>query len=222
MCQAKSGMGKTSVFVLSILQLMTPVDGGYLPLSALVMAPTRELAHQIYLEFKRMSFYFENPKIVLGCFFGGIGLEFHTRDLDSEEYNPHIVIGTPGRLLDLTRRKYLNLTNVLRILNLGSIPCPRLMRYDFAEFQHAIRFHKNVRTHASQQTSPHAECHFLLVYQKGRFELHERSGGGFCWFWGTEFGWLEAVLHRTWWGNSLHIVEQKTEKTHPPAWHFAI
>ena len=59
-CQAKSGMGKTAVFVISTLQQLEPVDG---QVTVLVMCHARELAYQIYKEYERFSKYFDGVKI---------------------------------------------------------------------------------------------------------------------------------------------------------------
>ena len=59
-CQAKSGMGKTAVFVLATLQQLEPVDG---QVSVLVMCHTRELAFQISKEYERFSKFFPNLKV---------------------------------------------------------------------------------------------------------------------------------------------------------------
>jgi ATP-dependent RNA helicase UAP56/SUB2 len=71
-CQAKSGTGKTAVFVISILQLLEADEYGYyLPHQCFVMVPTRELAHQILKEFLQFSKYIR-PKISISAFFGGV------------------------------------------------------------------------------------------------------------------------------------------------------
>ena len=57
--QAKSGMGKTAVFVLSVLQQLDPVDG---EVGAIVICHTRELAYQICHEFERFSVYLPGEK----------------------------------------------------------------------------------------------------------------------------------------------------------------
>jgi superfamily II DNA/RNA helicase len=61
-CQAKSGMGKTAVFVLATLQQLQPVDG---EVSVLVMCHTRELAFQISKEYERFSKYLPSTKVGL-------------------------------------------------------------------------------------------------------------------------------------------------------------
>ena len=60
LCQAKSGMGKTAVFVLATLQQLEPVDG---QVSIVVMCHTRELAFQISKEYERFSKYLEQTKV---------------------------------------------------------------------------------------------------------------------------------------------------------------
>lgn len=62
LCQAKSGMGKTAVFVLATLQQLEPVDG---QVSIVVMCHTRELAFQISKEYERFSKYLEQTKVKL-------------------------------------------------------------------------------------------------------------------------------------------------------------
>ncbi|KAK2985435.1 hypothetical protein RJ640_021139 [Escallonia rubra] len=112
-CQAKSGMGKTAVFVLSTLQQIEPVAG---QVAALVLCHTRELAYQacattyssICHEFERFSTYL--PDIKTAVFYGGVNIKIH-KDLLKNEC-PHIVVGTPGRVLALARDKDLGLKNV--------------------------------------------------------------------------------------------------------------
>jgi superfamily II DNA/RNA helicase len=60
LCQAKSGMGKTAVFVLATLQQLEPVDG---QVSVIVMCHTRELAFQISKEYERFSKYLSGIKV---------------------------------------------------------------------------------------------------------------------------------------------------------------
>mmetsp|Transcript_18539 Transcript_18539/g.31984 ORF Transcript_18539/g.31984 Transcript_18539/m.31984 type:complete len:434 (+) Transcript_18539:74-1375(+) len=104
-CQAKSGMGKTAVFVLATLQQMDPVAG---QVHTLVLCHTRELAFQICHEFDRFKKYM--PTVKTAVFFGGIGIQNH-RDLLKNDV-PHIVVGTPGRILALAREKALKLSNI--------------------------------------------------------------------------------------------------------------
>ncbi|KAL0842931.1 hypothetical protein Bca101_016176 [Brassica carinata] len=104
-CQAKSGMGKTAVFVLSTLQQIEPTPG---QVSALILCHTRELAYQICNEFVRFSTYLPDTKV--SVFYGGVNNKIHKELLKNE--CPHIVVGTPGRVLGLARDKDLSLKNV--------------------------------------------------------------------------------------------------------------
>ncbi|KAL3319933.1 Spliceosome RNA helicase ddx39b [Cichlidogyrus casuarinus] len=106
LCQAKSGMGKTAVFVIATLQQLDPEEEP--TTRVLVLCHTRELAFQISKEYERFSKYL--PKIKVGVFFGGMPLR---KDIETLEKSPcHIVVGTPGRLLDLIRNKALNLKTI--------------------------------------------------------------------------------------------------------------
>merc|ERR1712117_447136 len=103
--QAESGMGKTAVFVLATLQQIEPVDG---QVSVLVMCHTRELAYQIAKEYERFSKFMTNIKV--GVFFGG--MEIKKDEATLKDNCPHIVVGTPGRILALVKNKKLNLKNL--------------------------------------------------------------------------------------------------------------
>merc|ERR1712130_908864 len=105
LCQAKSGMGKTAVFVLATLQQMEPVDG---QVSTIILCHTRELAFQISKEYERFSKYMSAVKV--GVFFGGMPIENDRKTL--RENPPHVVVGTPGRILALIRGRELSLKNV--------------------------------------------------------------------------------------------------------------
>merc|ERR1711962_160855 len=105
LCQAKSGMGKTAVFVLATCQQIEPVDGN---VSVIVMCHTRELAFQISKEYERFTKYMDNIKVAV--FFGGMPIDKDKKTL--KENCPHIVVGTPGRILGLIRSKALNLKQI--------------------------------------------------------------------------------------------------------------
>jgi ATP-dependent RNA helicase UAP56/SUB2 len=106
-CQAKSGLGKTAVFVLTTLQQVEPVAG---ECSVLVMCHTRELAYQIRNEYNRFSKYL--PEIKTGVFYGGTPMQKDMEILSNKETHPHIIVGTPGRLNALVREKKLRLANI--------------------------------------------------------------------------------------------------------------
>ncbi|CAF3464604.1 unnamed protein product [Fusarium graminearum] len=106
-CQAKSGLGKTAVFVLATLQQVEPVNG---EVSVVVMCHTRELAYQIRDEYNRFSKYM--PDIKTGVFYGGTPIKTDVETLKNKETCPHIIVGTPGRLKALVRDKALRLGSV--------------------------------------------------------------------------------------------------------------
>lgn len=107
MCQAKSGLGKTAVFVLSTLQQLDPVPG---EVSTLAICHTRELAYQIRNEYLRFSKYM--PDVKTAVFYGGTDIKKDAELLKNKDTAPHIVVGTPGRLNALLREKYLRLNNL--------------------------------------------------------------------------------------------------------------
>jgi ATP-dependent RNA helicase UAP56/SUB2 len=107
LCQAKSGMGKTAVFVLAVLQQIEPTNPA--TVDTLVLCHTRELAFQIRAEFDRFKKFL--PKIKTQVLYGGVPIQTH-RDIFKGDSIPHVVIGTPGRVLQLVNEKVLNLNTV--------------------------------------------------------------------------------------------------------------
>ncbi|OMJ29806.1 ATP-dependent RNA helicase uap56 [Smittium culicis] len=102
LCQAKSGLGKTAVFVLATLQQLEPVDGD---VSVIVICHTRELAYQIKNEYTRFSKYM--PTVRTEVFYGGTLYKKDQELLKDKDRCPHIVVGTPGRILALCRDNFL-------------------------------------------------------------------------------------------------------------------
>lgn len=102
LCQAKSGMGKTAVFVLTVLDQL---DENPEPVSAIIMGHTRELAFQIKKEFDRFTKYFKN--VTTEVIYGGVPKKQHIKML--KENPPTVIVGTPGRILDLVMSKSLKL-----------------------------------------------------------------------------------------------------------------
>ena len=100
-------MGKTAVFVLATLQQLVPVEG---QVDTLVLCHTRELAYQICQEYLRFSKYL--PDVKVKVFFGGIPLPQHRKLLETE--TPNIVVGTPGRILQLMNEKILKVDHLKR------------------------------------------------------------------------------------------------------------
>jgi len=109
LCQAKSGLGKTAVFVLATLQQMDekPEPG---VATILVMCHTRELAYQIRNEYNRFAKFL--PDVRVGVFYGGTPVQTDIDLLTNKETHPHIIVGTPGRIHALVRDKYLRLSSL--------------------------------------------------------------------------------------------------------------
>jgi ATP-dependent RNA helicase UAP56/SUB2 len=107
LCQAKSGLGKTAVFVLATLQQIEPIDG---EVSVLVLCHTRELAFQIRNEYARFGKYM--PEVRTAVFYGGTPIQKDVELIKNKETCPHIVVATPGRLNGLVRDKYLRVNSV--------------------------------------------------------------------------------------------------------------
>ena len=101
LAQAKTGSGKTVAFGIGILHNF---DAQLYQTQALVICPTRELADQVSKELRRLARATPNTNILTLC--GGKPLG---PQLASLERNPHIVVGTPGRLLKHLEKGTLNL-----------------------------------------------------------------------------------------------------------------
>jgi ATP-independent RNA helicase DbpA len=102
--RAKTGSGKTAAFgigLLAQLEVTSPT------VQALVLCPTRELADQVGKELRRLARFTENIKVLTLC--GGVPFG---PQLGSLEHGAHIVVGTPGRLLDHLRRGSLHLAGL--------------------------------------------------------------------------------------------------------------
>lgn len=99
--QAKTGSGKTAAFA---LPLLARLDARRFDVQALVLCPTRELADQVTAEVRRLARAEENIKVVTLC--GGVALR---GQLSSLGHGAHIVVGTPGRVLDHLERGSLQL-----------------------------------------------------------------------------------------------------------------
>jgi ATP-dependent RNA helicase UAP56/SUB2 len=108
LCQAKSGMGKTAVFVLSCLQqLETSITGGNQDPTVVVLCHTRELAYQIKNEFTRFCKFLD---VKTAVFYGGTSINQNVEVLKNEK--PQVIVGTPGRMCALIRDGHLNMKNI--------------------------------------------------------------------------------------------------------------
>jgi len=99
--QARTGSGKTAAFALALLANLNPRR---FAVQALVLCPTRELADQVTQEVRRLARAEDHVKVLTLC--GGATMR---PQLASLEHGAHIVVGTPGRLMDHLERGSLNL-----------------------------------------------------------------------------------------------------------------
>jgi ATP-dependent RNA helicase DbpA len=100
--QAKTGSGKTAAFALALL---ANLNARRFAVQAMVLCPTRELADQVTQEIRRLARAEENIKVVTLC--GGVALRGQNASL---EHGAHIVVGTPGRIMDHLERGHLDLS----------------------------------------------------------------------------------------------------------------
>ncbi|WP_113906785.1 ATP-dependent RNA helicase DbpA [Aliidiomarina celeris] len=117
--QAKTGSGKTAAFGLGLIAKLEPSD---FSVQALVLCPTRELAEQVAEEIRRLARNLPNIKVLTLC--GGVPARAQIQSL---EHGAHVIVGTPGRVLDhlgqnridLSSLKFLVLDEADRMLDMG-------------------------------------------------------------------------------------------------------
>jgi ATP-dependent RNA helicase DeaD len=121
MVQSRTGSGKTGAFVLPILERINPLQDNC---QALVLAPTRELAQQVSSDAKLLA---GDSGIRVVAVYGGVK---YGPQLDALAKGAHLVVGTPGRILDHLLRKTLTLDHLKilvfdeadRLLSMGFYP----------------------------------------------------------------------------------------------------
>ena len=100
---AKTGTGKTAAFGLPLLQLINVEES---TIQAVIIAPTRELGQQIYNNLISFTTYL--PAISIASICGGIPIKPQIERLKSDT---HIIVATPGRLIDLIKRNAISIKN---------------------------------------------------------------------------------------------------------------
>jgi ATP-dependent RNA helicase RhlE len=116
---AATGTGKTGAFLIPFVEQLLHNKNG----KGLVVVPTRELAQQVAEEFKALT---KGMRFRSACFIGGTSV---SRDISLAAAKNHLIIATPGRLIDLVNRKVLNLNEIAvlildefdRMLDMGFI-----------------------------------------------------------------------------------------------------
>jgi ATP-dependent RNA helicase DeaD len=101
---AKTGTGKTAAFGLPLLQL---IDAKSTKIQALILAPTRELGQQIYTNL--VSFSSESQQTTITSICGGVPIK---PQIERLKETTHIVVATPGRLVDLVKRDAINIKDI--------------------------------------------------------------------------------------------------------------
>lgn len=106
--QAKTGSGKTAAFGIALLEKL---NVRFFGVQALVLCPTRELADQVAKEIRRLARLTPNVKILTLC--GGVSIG---PQIGSLERGAHIVVGTPGRIVDHLRKGTLKLESLQQLV----------------------------------------------------------------------------------------------------------
>jgi len=120
LARSRTGSGKTLAFAAPLVELLTP--NGRSP-SALILAPTRELASQVTEEFRVIA---DVKRLQIAAVYGGVGIGPQAKRARRAD----ILVATPGRLIDLVTRKLLRLDQVRicvldeadRMLDMGFLP----------------------------------------------------------------------------------------------------
>jgi ATP-dependent RNA helicase DeaD len=129
MIQARTGSGKTGAFLLPMLERLDPQK---MACQALILVPTRELAKQVWQEAERLC---GDKGLRTVAVYGGVG---YRAQIDALSQGAHIVVGTPGRILDHLLKRNLSLEHLRmcifdeadRMLSMGFYPDMReVQRY---------------------------------------------------------------------------------------------
>lgn len=131
--QARTGTGKTAAFGLPVLQRLNPDDR----LQAICLVPTRELAVQVTAELQRMA---EFSGLHLVAVYGGQKVQTQLHQLGRK---PHLVVGTPGRVMDFMQRGVLHLNDI------------RAVVLDEVDRMLDIGFRDDIRRILGRITAPH-------------------------------------------------------------------
>jgi ATP-independent RNA helicase DbpA len=149
--QAKTGSGKTAAFALALLANLNPRR---FAVQALVLCPTRELAEQVTQEVRRLARAEDHIKVLTLC--GGSTMR---PQLASLEHGAHIVVGTPGRIMDHLERGSLELAALNTLV------------LDEADRMLDMGFHDDIATVARQCPKQRQTLLFSATYPEGIAKL---------------------------------------------------
>jgi len=151
LAQASTGSGKTVAFGVPLVERL---DAAVWQAQALVLCPTRELADQVTAEIRKLARAVGNLKVVTLC--GGVALRGQILSL---EHGTHVVVGTPGRVLDHLARGSLSLEAV------------RTLVLDEADRMLDMGFHDDIAQVARRCPAQRQTLLFSATYPDGIAEL---------------------------------------------------
>ncbi|MDO5746558.1 MAG: DEAD/DEAH box helicase [Actinomycetaceae bacterium] len=188
--QAKTGTGKTLGFALPILCTLAKETSEYVKPRACVIAPTRELAKQVAQDFRDAGKLLE---VRVTEVYGGVGFD---RQLSELKSGCDVVVGTPGRMIDLIKRRILDLSHVDTIvldeademLDLGFLPDVERLMSSAKNRRHTMLFsatmpapivalarrYMNQPTHIRAQ-DPDNESHTVTNVRQLVYRCHEMN-----------------------------------------------
>ena len=152
--QAKTGSGKTAAFALPLLARLNPRR---FAVQAMVLCPTRELADQVTQEIRRLARFEDNIKVLSLC--GGTTMR---PQMASLEHGAHVVVGTPGRIMDHLERGSLQLHGLNTLV------------LDEADRMLDMGFHDDIVYVAQQCPLKRQTLLFSATYPEGIAELAQR------------------------------------------------
>ena len=158
--QAQTGTGKTAAFGLPLIEMIDPNSRS---VQALILAPTRELAIQVSEEINSLK---GRQNIITIPIYGGQSIDQQLRRLKK---GVHIVVGTPGRVIDHLKRKTLKLGNIEHLI---LDEADEMLNMGFIEDMEEIMAHTNPnkRTLLFSATMPHRIKDLAHKYMEG-YEL---------------------------------------------------
>ncbi len=161
---SKTGTGKTHAFLIPLMEM---IDSSKPVVQAVITAPTRELAQQIYKRAKMMSE--ADPQLIVKCIVGGSDRSKMAEGLSNQ---PHLVIGTPGRIKDLFVEE-----GVLRIDSASMLvvdEADMTLEYGFLDEVDAIagRMRNNLQMMVFSATIPQNLRPFLKKYMQNPQTIH--------------------------------------------------
>ncbi|MCP8971254.1 DEAD/DEAH box helicase [Ectobacillus ponti] len=189
--QAQTGTGKTAAFGLPLIEKINTRAG---TIQGIVIAPTRELAIQVSEELYKIGY---DKRVRILSIYGGQDINRQIRALKKQ---PHIIVGTPGRILDHMNRKTLRLQDVQTVvldeademLNMGFIEDIEAILSDVPEEHQTLLFSatmpdpirriaerfmsepKHIKVKAKEVTMPNIQQFYLEVQEKKKFDILTR------------------------------------------------